>query len=278
MNYIFDKEKINQLIYDFYKSTGVAVTLYDSEEKIIATSPIFSSYCSKIRTKPECVKGCDLSNQCSFKAVAKEKKARLYTCHAGLLEIIVPVFYEGVLIAYMQMGQLKDAEGVYSSQNKILKVAEKYGFQKSELTECYENVQLVNKERLYAFFHIMDALITSFWADGLIRCQRSMLSVKIEQYLLEHLTEEIYIEELCNRFFLSKNALYKLWRHEFKTTVNAWILTQRLSLAETLLKSEKSERVANIASLCGFADYNYFIRLFKKKHGVTPLQYRKRLC
>ncbi|MBQ9783087.1 MAG: helix-turn-helix transcriptional regulator [Clostridia bacterium] len=31
-----------------------------------------------------------------------------------------------------------------------------------------------------------------------------------------------------------------------------------------------------ISSACGFPDYNYFIRLFKKRIGVTPLQFRKK--
>ena len=40
-----------------------------------------------------------------------------------------------------------------------------------------------------------------------------------------------------------------------------------------LLKTNKS--VAEIALACGFRDSNYLGEVFKKKKGVSPLQYRK---
>ena len=43
---------------------------------------------------------------------------------------------------------------------------------------------------------------------------------------------------------------------------------------KTLL-SETKLPVSEIASLCGFADYNYFSRVFKKKYGISPITIRK---
>ena len=275
MNYIFDKEKISLLITDFYKSTGVAVTLYDAEEHIIATSSEFTAFCSCIRAKKECVALCDLSNSKNFKAISHDKAAHLYTCHAGLLEIIVPIFYEDVLIAYMQLGQLRDSEEIYTRSESVADVAKKHGFDEKELARCYASVPVVTREKLTSLFHIMDTLIKSFWTDGLIRAKRSMLSVKIEQYLKEHIAEEIYIEEICARFFISKNALYELWKREFGSTVNAWLTKKRLSLARELLMNSKDESITDVAAKCGFPDYNYFIRLFKKVYGTTPLRFKK---
>ena len=42
-----------------------------------------------------------------------------------------------------------------------------------------------------------------------------------------------------------------------------------------MLRENTEMNVTEIASRCGFSDYNYFIRAFKKHLGVTPLKYRK---
>lgn len=156
-----------------------------------------------------------------------------------------------------------------------IEVAEKYGYNTSELCSLYENVPVVSDEKLDAMCRILEILIKSFWLDDLITYKRSMLSVKIEQYIDERLTEKIVFGDLCEKFFLSKNALYRLFRDEFGTTVTEFIIQKRLQLAQKYLRSENDMNVSQISSACGFSDYNYFIRLFKKRFGVTPFQYRR---
>ena len=87
--------------------------------------------------------------------------------------------------------------------------------------------------------------------------------------------EEIYVERLCEKFLLSKNALYQLFQNEFNTTVNGFITAKRIQLAQKYLSEENGLNVTQISSLCGFPDYNYFIRIFKRLTGRTPLAYRK---
>lgn len=207
--------------------------------------------------------------------VLRTRQVCEYTCHAGLKEVIIPIIYEDVLIAYLQVGQMRDENQSYFSLEKIKEISVKYGLHIDRLLALYGEVSIVSSEKYNAACNILEVMIRSFWADELIRYQRSMLSVKVEQYIAEHLTEKLTIKTLCNKFFLSKNALYQLFRDELGTTVNEYIIRQRLCLAEEYLKSKSEINVTQVAALCGFSDYNYFIRLFKKQYGVTPLQYRK---
>ena len=275
MNCIFDKEKIERVLSDFYSSTGIAITLYDASETIIATSPIYAEFCSYIRSKRQCVKNCDTSNFVHMKEVSESRQIICYSCHAGLKEIILPIIYEDVLIAYLQIGQLRDGEGVYTSAKKLAAIARQYGLDADKLISLYEKTPAISQEQLRSVCNILEILIKFFWMDGLISDSRSMLSVKIEQYIEDHLSERIYIEDLCNKFFLSKNAIYELFRKEFNTTVNEFILQKRMRKAQKLLKSELNLNITQISLLCGFSDYNYFIRSFKKHIGITPLKFRK---
>lgn len=273
MDCIFDKEKISEVLFDFYESTGIAITLYDDTEKLVATSPIHSGFCSCIRAQH--IENCHYSDLIHMKEVSSNHQINCYTCHAGLMEMIMPVTYEDVLIAYLQVGQFKDTAQKYSSAQKVGKVAVKYGLDADKLLSLYEKVPIISEEKLKAICRIMEIIVKSFWVDGLICYNRSILSVKIEKYITEHITEKIYIEDLCKEFLISKNALYQLFHNEFGVTVNEFILGKRISLAKEKLKSGDQLNITQVAFECGFSDHNYFIRIFKKREGLTPLQYKK---
>ncbi|MBQ8249206.1 MAG: PocR ligand-binding domain-containing protein [Clostridia bacterium] len=275
MNYIFNREKITELISDFYISTGIAVTLYDSSFDIVATSPIYSDCCACIRTKQVCVDNCNRSNLIHFKEATNSTSTIFYACHAGLMETITPIIYDGTVIAYMQTGQFRDEDHVYSSSKKLAEAAKVYGLSEKKLLKLYEKLPVISKTKLRAQLNIMDVIIKSFWENGLIYCNRSMLSVKIEQYIIEHISEKIYISQLCDKFFLSKNSLYRLFKDEFNTTANEFILQKKLNYAQELLKTQAHLDITKVSAACGFSDYNYFIRIFKKRLGITPLQFRK---
>ncbi len=278
MNYIFNKEKIAELISDFYISTGIAVTLYDSSFDIVATSPIFSDCCACIRTKKICVDNCNKSNLIHFKEASKSTSTIFYGCHAGLMETITPIIYDGTVIAYMQTGQFRDEDNIYSSSKKLSEAAKIYGLPEKKLLKLYENLPIISKTKLRAQLNIMDVIIKSFWVNGLIYCNRSMLSVKIEQYITEHISEKIYISQLCDVFFLSKNSMYRLFKDEFNTTANEFILQKKLAYSQELLKTRTDLDITEIAAACGFSDYNYFIRVFRKRFSITPLQFRKTIA
>ncbi len=275
MDYIFNKEKIEKVLSDFYSSTGIAATLYDASETIVAKSPIYSGFCSYIRMKDKCIKNCDNSNLIHMKEVARNHKIHCYTCHAGLMEAIMPIKYENVLIAFLQIGQFRDAEQLYSSSKKVEESPLWDDFNHDNLLSLYEKIPLISKDKLHAVCDIMEILIKHFWVEGLIHYNRSMISIKMEQYITDHLTESLCVTDLCNEFLLSKNAIYQLFKDEFNTTVNNFIIQKRIQAAQELLLSSPTLNVTQIASKCGFTDYNYFIRLFKKQEGITPLQYRK---
>ena len=174
-----------------------------------------------------------------------------------------------------ERGFFQSADQPYSSAERIPRIAEQYYLSPLQLLTLYEELPTVSEERLHSLCHIIGILVRSFWQDGLITCNRSMLSVKIERYINSHLGEKIGPDEICNEFFLSKNAVYQLFHKEFHTTVNDFITKKRLLLAQELLRSKPELNVTQIAALCGFPDYNYFIRTFRKQIGITPLQWRK---
>ena len=153
-------------------------------------------------------------------------------------------------------------------------MASELGLDYVELTALYERIPTVSAVRLAAVENILAILVKSFWEDGLISCRRSMLSVRVENYISDHLADKISVDELLREFSLSRGGLYRLFREEFGTSVNEYIMTMRMERAEKML-TETDASVSDVAASVGYSDYNYFIRAFKKRNGTSPLKYRR---
>ena len=87
-------------------------------------------------------------------------------------------------------------------------------------------------------------------------------------YVNSHLTEDINLDTLCARFYISKAQLNRKFRQMTGSTVWQYILAKRLLLAKELL--QKGERPTDVFTKCGFKDYCSFFLAFKARFDVSP--------
>lgn len=84
---------------------------------------------------------------------------------------------------------------------------------------------------------------------------------------------ELKLGELAAQARLSERQLSRLFRRQTGMSFVEYVQSVRMDAACRLLASSRSS-VEEIASAVGYADMKFFYRLFKKKTGVTPRQYR----
>lgn len=274
MDIKFNKERIKKLMLDFYYCVHIPITIFDSEFNCIYGCGGSNDYCDIIRKMEDGVALCNRSDQDHFKLVNQTKTSLVYSCHAGICESITPIIYENVVIAYLMLGKFRDEKQEYSSVKLIRKVAEKYGLDKDEMVQAYKKVPTWSERELYAAIDVLNICIQYIWNENLIYLNKNMLPAQIEAYIESNLTADLSIDDLCREFFVSKQMLYSVFRDQFNDTVKNYILKKRISEAKRLLK-ETDLPISDVSRTCGFSDYNYFIRVFRKKTGVTPLRYRK---
>lgn len=92
--------------------------------------------------------------------------------------------------------------------------------------------------------------------------------VELLNYIEEHFTEEILIEDLAKRFFVSKYYLMRLFQKETGQTIHGYITERRLLLARNLIRQGKSATESSFQA--GFYSYSSFTRAHKKRFGTTP--------
>ena len=90
----------------------------------------------------------------------------------------------------------------------------------------------------------------------------------ILKHLEENLTENLSLEDIANRFSISKNYLNLLFRQTTGTTVSNYIRIKRLGLArQEIVLGLKAQEAAYKA---GFNDYSNFFRAYKAFYGSLP--------
>ncbi len=95
----------------------------------------------------------------------------------------------------------------------------------------------------------------------------------ILQYIREHLTEKIQVDDLSRKAYLSRNIFFKWFRQQVGITPLEYINRERVKLARQLL-AEEEKSLLEIGTQCGFNDLNYFVRVFRRSEGITPGAFR----
>lgn len=95
------------------------------------------------------------------------------------------------------------------------------------------------------------------------------------QYIAQHLSEPIGLDDVAAQIGRSRAYITAKFRREAGCSILEYITGTRLREAKVLLRyTDRS--VSEISDYLCFANQPYFSNVFKKKCGVSPVQYRKR--
>ena len=90
------------------------------------------------------------------------------------------------------------------------------------------------------------------------------------RYINHNLTEDLSIETLARKYYLSKYHMMRQFKAETGYTVHNYIISKRLLLART--KISEGTPILKASQLSGFSDYTTFSRAYKKQFGTAPSQ------
>ena len=93
-------------------------------------------------------------------------------------------------------------------------------------------------------------------------------------WMVEHLDEQLPVEELARRAAMSPRHFARRFRDVTGTTPHQWLLSQRVLLAQRLLETT-NEPVERIADRCGFGSAANLRQHFQRVVGTSPVAYRR---
>lgn len=92
-------------------------------------------------------------------------------------------------------------------------------------------------------------------------------------YMENNYSSEISLDDLAKCANLNPNYFCRVFRDFFHRTPMQYLMGFRAEKAALML-TETSFPLISIAFECGFNDYAYFVRVFKKEKGIAPKRYR----
>lgn len=122
---------------------------------------------------------------------------------------------------------------------------------------------------------LLTLLMEQSWHPESVTVSRKRMELAaVKEYLDEHYTERITLDDLAERFFINKFYLSKIFKETYGTTVNNYLISKRITRAKQLLRFTDMT-VDEVGAAVGMGDANYFSRMFRKVEGISPREYRK---
>ena len=100
---IFDKNKLYDVIKGFHDLTQATISFWDSDfNQIVVYPSSHRKICRKIKENFYGNQNCFNSDKSACINSTKLCRPYIFTCHAGLIDVVVPVLYENKIIAYIK--------------------------------------------------------------------------------------------------------------------------------------------------------------------------------
>ncbi|WP_321003135.1 helix-turn-helix domain-containing protein [Eisenbergiella porci] len=97
--------------------------------------------------------------------------------------------------------------------------------------------------------------------------------VRIKEYIQEHFSSEISLNEIAGKFYLNPYYLSQLFKKKTGMTYQNYVTMLRMEKAKQLLRQDR--KVYEVCEQVGYSDTAYFSRVFEKTVGCKPSEYRR---
>ncbi|MFD2329922.1 AraC family transcriptional regulator [Cohnella sp. GCM10020058] len=105
--------------------------------------------------------------------------------------------------------------------------------------------------------------------------RKEELAEEITDYIRRHIHDPLLsIDQICGHLSISPSYIRAIFKEAVHTTVSDFIVDERIRYVKSLLEQTDST-ILDIAGQSGFLSESHFYKVFKRKTGVTPSEYRK---
>ena len=274
MALLFHDTELLELMQDFHILTGMRLVLFDENcHELVAYPEGWDMFCACLRKNPAFDCKCRASDASAFAHCRRTRALHIYKCHAGFVEATAPIIESGRIIGYLMFGQITDNSDRDALTAQLAALCREYGIG-DDLTEQMKRIKYRDERQIRAASKIMDACTGYVRLREIVHPSGRRLIDSIEQYIDEHLAEEISVARLCEEFYISRTRLYELVGRQINGGVAAFVRRRRLEHAKKLILEGKMS-IPEIADTVGFSDYNYFLRVFRQEFGISPRRFAK---
>lgn len=271
-----DRKALKDAFKNVCELTNTVLTLFDNNKNHVfsyGAHPLF--LCHKIRAVKELEDKCEACNRLGLSNACQRRGGYIYRCHMGLTEAVSPIIRNDEIIGYIMLGKVAEVKNIPFIKQQIHACCEKYNLPEAELLKSIDEIPLVTRETVSGCTNILNMLSSYLLLNNIIDLKMPPLNAQIDSYITKNLNGDLSVKALCSHFGISKTKLYRISVDSYNRGISEHIKEMRIEKAKELLRGDLN--VTQVAEAVGIPDSNYFIKVFKKQTGYTPLKYKKSL-
>ena len=269
----FNKDRLEKTLYDFCVATGININVTDENFNMFNVSYNgHNKYCAYIQTQASGLEKCLCSDMELLEKCKSTKTAQYHVCHAGLVDVGVPIMHADNVIGYLILGQMKKTPDF----DRYLKKNFSLPLNVDTMKAYYDNLVLFDEERITSIINIALMLAKHILLEKMLYPVTNECVERTSYYINRNLSEPLSIKKLATAVGYSPSEIYKSFHKYHHCTVGEYITGERVKFAEGLL-AETDLSMEQISGKCGFSNATYFSKKFKEINGISPLKFRKRL-
>ena len=100
-----------------------------------------------------------------------------------------------------------------------------------------------------------------------------LLYNRITNYYMEHITEHLKVETVCQEFSIGRSHLQRVFRKQTGMGAMEYFCQMRISVARQYIRDQDMSLTETSKAL-GYSSVHYFSKQFKKITGMTPSEYK----
>ncbi len=230
---LVDINRFDKLMNSFYDITGIAYSLLDNNNNILARTG-WQDICLKFhRNHPVTKKNC-LESDCVIKEHLNNGDYFGYKCKNGLMDYAVPIIIGGNHLATIFFGQILHEK---PDLNFFKNQAKKYNFNEKEYLKALDKVSIINKEKIKTIMTFYSMLAKMLAEQGLkekkllelnsdLNKKNQLINASLAGFALSDLTGKVlYVNPALEKMFgFFKEEIEGKHYTEFFTDMNEDVL------------------------------------------------------
>lgn len=174
----------NDIQNSFALATGFGVVFVDREGRHIGKGGNFCKFCNAINNTEEGSRACALSNRQAIGLALHTKEPSIYICHAGLVNIEIPLMCSGEYVGAITAGQVRcNSANAYPKD----KVASKNWLHNPEYARYYKEIKVLTKQQIEATTRSLHNISNYIMqTNAYNKAQQELLLSEKRQLALEH--------------------------------------------------------------------------------------------
>lgn len=274
---VFDLEQLHSLLQDFHRITNIRITVFDQDlNEVVSYPENCARFCSLIRSSVAGRAACAKCDREACAAAVRGNRTHIYRCHAGLTEAVTPLYAGKALVGYLLFGHVFGYDSPEKGWEVISRCCSSYPVDMEALRTACGSCPQVSEEYIRSAARILHATASHLVQERMATLREDSTAARLDALLSGRYTQSVTAQTLCRDLKISRTQLYRLSDQLYGCGIQQQVRKLRMELARQLLLEQPDMRIAEVATRCGYSDYNYFITVFSQFYGQSPGLYRDR--